>query len=135
MLVLHEGKCLLGRSKNFPQGFFSILAGFIEPGETMEEGCAREVFEEVGIEIEDCKILANQPWPYPSQLMIGMAANAKSSELNIDPEELAEAHWFTRDEVRALFSKDGLEFNGVTCFGPRHTAIAHYLLQYWLNEL
>lgn len=133
MLVINEDKCLLGRSKNFPPGFYSLLAGFIEPGETIEEGCQREIYEETNIIAEQFKILGSQPWPFPAQLMIGLHAQAKTTEIKIDPEELEDARWFSKDEARQLLSKDGLEVNGIQSFGPRRVAIAHFLLNAWLE--
>ncbi len=133
MLVLYGDKCLLARSINFPEGLYSNLAGFIEPGETLEQGCAREVLEEVGIKVENIQIIGNQPWPNPSQLMIGMIAYAQSDKIEINPTEVLDAGWFTKEEVRALLS-GGMEIKNNQCFGPRITAIAYHLLQYWLNE-
>ena len=133
MLVLYGDKCLLARSINFPEGLYSNLAGFIEPGETLEQGCAREVLEEVGIKVENIQIIGNQPWPNPSQLMIGMVAHAQSDKIEINPTEVLDAGWFTKEEVRALLS-GGMEIKGNHCYGPRVTAIAYHLLQYWLNE-
>lgn len=134
MLVLKDDRCLLGRSKFFPPGLYSILAGFMEPCETIEQACKREVFEETSIEIEKIEYIANQPWPFSSQLMIGLRAFAKNSEIKINEDELEDALWLNRDEVRQLLSKDGLEINGDKVFGPRPSAIAHALVSEWLNS-
>ena len=134
MLVTNGDNCLLGRSKNFPPGFFSLLAGFIEPGETIEEGCGREIFEETNIIANEFSIKGSQPWPFPAQLMIGLHAKAITTDIRIDPEELEDARWFSKDEARQLLSKSGLEVNGTISFGPRKVAIAFYLLQAWLDE-
>ncbi len=134
MLVVNGDKCLLGRSKNFPPGFYSLLAGFIEPGETIEEGCQREIFEETNIIANEFKILGSQPWPFPAQLMIGLHAKASTSDIKIDPDELEDARWFSKDEARQLLSKTGLEANGIQLFGPRKVAIAYFLLNAWLEK-
>ena len=133
MLVLKDDKCLFGRSKFFPPGLYSILAGFMEPCETIEQACMREVFEETAIEIEKVEYIANQPWPFASQLMIGLRAFAKNDEIKINKDELEDALWLDRDQVRQLLSKNGLEINGDKVFGPRPSAIAHALVSDWLN--
>ncbi len=119
---------LLGRQAGFPPGVYSALAGFVEPGETIEEAVAREVFEEAGIRVRDVAYLASQPWPFPSQLMIGCHATAGDGALVIDHDELEDARWFTRDEViRAL---DGGTDGGF--IAPPRFAIAHMLLVRWV---
>lgn len=133
MLVLYGEKCLLAHSVNFPEGLYSNLAGFIEPGETLEQGCAREVLEEVGLEVEKIEIIGNQPWPNPSQLMIGMIAHAKTDNIQINLSEVLAAGWFNKNEVRQLLTT-GMEIDSKPCFGPRPAAIAYHLLQYWLNR-
>ena len=99
MLVSSGDKIILGRKKDWPDDRFSILAGFVEPGETIEGAVAREVMEEVGIPITNIKYHSSQPWPYPSNLMLGFFAEALSEEIRITDDELAEARWFTRDEL------------------------------------
>jgi NAD+ diphosphatase len=131
MLAVHDDKCLLGRGPGFRAGFISALAGFIEPGETIEEGCARELMEEAGVTMTSARIIANQPWPFPSQLMIGLIAEVSSFDLNIDTDELAEAVWFSRDEARALLSDGGCVVNGKTLRAPPPMAIAHHLIKAW----
>ena len=128
MLVEHEGRLMLGRGLGWPEGRFSALAGFVEPGESIEEAVAREVFEEAGVRVRDVSYIASQPWPFPSQLMIGCHAMADSEELTIDTTEMAEVLWFTRDEVVAA-----LAGNGPFGAPPPH-AIAHHLLQWWINK-
>jgi NAD+ diphosphatase len=120
MLAVKDDQCLLGRGPVFPAGFISALAGFIEPGESIEEGCARELMEEVGVKVISTRIVANQPWPFPSQLMIGLIAQVESFDLTIDPEEIAEAIWFTREQARALLSPRGCARDGVTFRAPAH---------------
>ena len=131
MLVEHEGRVLLGRNAGFPQGTYSALAGFVEPGETIEEAVAREVLEEAGVRVRDVRYIASQPWPFPSQLMIGCHAMAASDVLAIDPNELEDARWFARAEVAEAIE------NGEASTGfkaPTSRAIAHYLLRWWLEE-
>lgn len=134
MLAVHDGHCLLGRGPAFPPTFVSALAGFIEPGETIEEGCARELKEEAGLTTVRSRIVSNQPWPFPSQLMVGLIADVSSAELTLDPDELAEAHWFSRDEARALLSADGCARDGRTLRAPPRMAIAHHIVKAWVDE-
>lgn len=97
-----DDRLLLGRAPSWPEGRMSILAGFVEPGETLEQAVAREVFEEVGIAVRQVDYVADQPWPFPSSLMIGFTARAEQTELVLDSTELAEARWVARDEVADL---------------------------------
>ena len=130
MLVEHEGRLLLGRNAGFPPGTYSALAGFVEPGETIEEAVAREVFEEVGVRVRDVRYIASQPWPFPSQLMIGCIGYADSLELAIDKTEIDDARWFARDEVaRAMAGDESAGF-----LPPMPQAIAHHLLRWWLEQ-
>ena len=130
MLVLYDDKCLLGRSPHFTEGSFSALAGFLEQGETIEEAVAREVMEEVGLEVGNVKYVVSQPWPFPSSLMIGCFAEAKGTNFIIDENELEEARWFSKDEIELGFEKkDGLDFSL-----PPSIAVAHNLLQNWLQS-
>ncbi|MDP3766536.1 MAG: NAD(+) diphosphatase, partial [Dehalococcoidia bacterium] len=100
MVVWREDRCLLGRQKAWAPGSYSALAGFMEPGETIEEAVKREVSEEVGLEVDQVSYHASQPWPYPSSLMIGCFAHATGEEIDVDSFELDGARWFSRDEVR-----------------------------------
>jgi NAD+ diphosphatase len=125
MLVIDGSRCLLGRQPKFPPGFYSSLAGFVEPGESIEEAVAREVFEESGIRVGRVRYVASQPWPFPSSLMIGCFAEAATTEIKIDSTELEDARWFTKADVRAALAGSG-PFN---C--PPPFAIAHNLLQAW----
>ena len=96
MLVVRGDRCLLGHSRRFPHArMFSTLAGFVEPGESLEEAVRREVEEETGVQVGDVRYHSSQPWPFPSSIMLGFHAEALSDELDIDPEELQEARWFT----------------------------------------
>ena len=128
MLVEHEGRLMLGRGLGWPEGRFSALAGFVEPGESIEEGVVREVLEEAGVRVRDVTYVASQPWPFPSQLMIGCHSHADSDELTIDETEMAEVEFFTREQVGAA-----LEGNGPFVAPPPH-AIAHPLLQWWMER-
>jgi NAD+ diphosphatase len=98
-------RLLLGRAPSWPEGRMSILAGFVEPGETLEQAVAREVREEVGIDVRDVAFVADQPWPFPSSLMVGFTARAVQTELVLDPTEIAEARWVSRDDVRSLIAR------------------------------
>ena len=97
-----DDRLLLGRGAHWPEGRFSVLAGFVEPGESFEAAVAREVAEEVGVTVDEARYLGNQPWPFPSSVMIGFAATTRETELTIDPVEMAEARWVTREEYRDL---------------------------------
>ena len=129
MLVEHAGRLLLGSGKGWGERRYSALAGFVEPGESIEEGVAREVLEEVGVTVrpQNVSYVASQPWPFPSQLMIGCHARADTSELTIDTTELADARWFTKDEVAASMRGEG-PFDT-----PPRQAIAHHLIDWWLT--
>lgn len=131
MLVEHDGRLLLGRQPRFPPKRFSALAGFVEPGETLEEAVAREVFEEAGVRVRDVMYVASQPWPFPSQLMLGCHATADDDALTIDKTELDEADWFTRAEIeQALRDGDHSE----TIILPPEFAIARTLIDWWVKR-
>lgn len=130
MLVEHEGNLLLGRQPRFPPKRFSALAGFVEPGESIEDAVAREVFEEAGVRVRDVEYVASQPWPFPSSLMIGCYSVASSTSLTVDTTELEEARWFTRAEV--AYAMGGHE-DGEFIAPPPH-AVAHHLLHWWLQR-
>ncbi|MBC7135080.1 NAD(+) diphosphatase [Oceanibaculum nanhaiense] len=126
MLVEHEGKALLGRSPRFAEGMYSTLAGFVEPGESLEEAVAREVEEEAGVKISNVRYHSSQPWPFPSSIMLGFYATAETTDITIDREELADARWFSRAEMR--------DFDGVNQRLPRADSIARRLIEDWLAE-
>ena len=128
MLAEHDGRLLLGRQPQYPPGRFSALAGFVEPGETIEAAVAREIKEEAGIDVEDVRYLASQPWPFPSSLMIGAHATALSESLTIDHDELDDARWFSRAEVAAALAGEA----DAAFLAPPRFAIARTLLELWL---
>ncbi|XP_054895677.1 peroxisomal NADH pyrophosphatase NUDT12 [Poeciliopsis prolifica] len=130
MLVIHPdgNQCLLGRKKVFPAGMFSCLAGFVEPGETLEEAVRRETDEESGVKVGPVQYVSCQPWPMPSNLMIGCLAAAVSTDITADENEIEEARWFPRQQViDSLFRGD----RSVFIVPPRQT-IAHQLLRHWI---
>lgn len=125
MLTLHGENCLVGRQPHFGPGMYSALAGFVEPGESLEEAVAREVWEEAGIRTGRVRYVASQPWPFPSNMMIGCFAEALSTKIRIDETELEDARWFSRAEVKAALAGNG----PFTC--PPGIAIARHLLETW----
>jgi NAD+ diphosphatase len=129
MLPHHGGRCMLGRQAIWPKGMFSALAGFMEPGEAIEEACARELYEEAGLTARKVRYHSSQPWPYPSCLMIGLLAEVEDDEGTPDQTELEEVRWFTRDEASDLLDR---RLPGV--FAPAAMAIAHQLIRAWVAE-
>lgn len=131
MLAVRDGKALLGRQAAWPAGFVSCLAGFCEPGETIEQAAAREVLEEAGIHCDpaEAEYIACQPWPFPSSLMVGLILPAQTEDIEIDPKELDEAFWMSRDDVRQMLAGTHPQF-----FAPPPTAIAHHLLKEWAQR-
>lgn len=127
MLVTHGNSVLLGRSPGWPEGMYSLLAGFIEPGETVTNAVAREVFEESGVPVTDVRMIESQPWPFPSSLMIGCAAKATSRDTTLDPNELEDALWVSREDLLAVFADSHPVIRR-----PRRGAIAQVLMQNWL---
>ena len=130
MLVTRGDRCLLGRQSRFPPGVFSCLAGFLEPGETIEDAVRRETLEEAGVRVGAVRYLASQPWPFPASLMIGCLGEGLDDDLTLDREELEDGRWFTRDEVRLMLDRrhpDGL----VT---PPPMAIAHHLVRTFVES-
>ncbi|APE28248.1 NAD(+) diphosphatase [Aurantiacibacter gangjinensis] len=131
MLVEHDGALLLARGKGWPDRIYSALAGFIEPGETVEQAVAREVLEETGIAVRDASYLASQPWPFPSQLMIGCHSLADSRNCRLDETELADARWFTREDIAGEWAK-GRDADLFLAANP--AAIAHHLVKWWMEK-
>ncbi len=124
--------CLLGNHHRPPPNVFSTLSGYAEPGESLEETVAREVFEEVGVRVRASYYQASQPWPFPSSLMLGFRARAETTGITVDPDELVEARWFTAEEVRA-FGEWGDESARHAL--PRRDSIARYLVDTWVAEV
>lgn len=129
MLITHGNSLLLGRSPGWPEKMYSLLAGFVEPGETIEAAVRREVYEETAIRVGPVGYLASQPWPFPASLMIGCEGQATSSEITIDPVEIEDALWITREElldVQARLSDRVLP--------ARRGSIAHFLITNWMAD-
>jgi NAD+ diphosphatase len=127
MLVSHGDRCLLGRQPRFPKGVYSCLAGFLEPGETSEDAVRRETLEEAGITVGAVRYQASQPWPFPASIMIGCRGEAVSDRLTIDRDELEDARWFSKDEVRLMLERR----HPKDLTTPPPMAIAHHLIRGW----
>ncbi|MBF9032715.1 NAD(+) diphosphatase [Rhodobacterales bacterium HKCCE2091] len=128
MLVTHGDDLLLGRSPAWPEGMYSLLAGFVEPGETLEAAAAREVFEETGVRLGPVSYVAGQPWPFPASLMVGMRAEALTRDITLDPVELDDALWLSKAEVL-----EAAEGRHAKLRPPRRGAIAQHLIEMWLS--
>ncbi len=125
MVVRDSNRFLLGRQASWGLGMFSALAGFMEPGETIEAAMRREVMEEAGIKVGNVSYVTSQPWPFPSSLMIGLLGEAETTDIVIDPKELETAKWFERDEVQAML--ENMHPDGLTASHPY--AIAHHIIK------
>ncbi len=123
VLVSNDQQCLLGRQSNWPEGRYSTIAGFVEPGESLEDAVRREVAEETNIEVGEVCYHSSQPWPFPSSLMLGFTAEANSGEIQLNDGELEDAQWFTRKELRSGFPKL-----------PYRLSIARRLVDDWLHR-
>ena len=124
MLVTDGDRCLLGHNKRFPERIYSTLAGFVEPGESLEEAVAREVLEETGVRVGRVQYHSSQPWPFPASIMLGFHAEAESEAITVQAAELVDARWFSRAEI-ANFEQLGLRL-------PRPDSIARRLVEHWL---
>ena len=129
MLITHGNSVLMGRSPAWPEGMYSLLAGFVEPGETLEAAVRREVFEESGVQVGRVDYLASQPWPFPASLMFGCRGEALSREITIDPVEIEDAQWVSREDMMAVFAG-----THATIKPARKGAIAHFILHNWLAD-
>jgi NAD+ diphosphatase len=123
VLALHEDRCLLGRQINWPEGRYSTIAGFVEPGESLEDAVRREVHEETNISITDTRYLGSQPWPFPNAIMLGFHADADSTFIKLNDGELADAGWFSRDDLA----------QGSVALPPPQS-IAYRLIEHWFNQ-
>jgi NAD+ diphosphatase len=130
MLAVAGEQCLLGRSHRFASGMWSCLAGFVEPGETIEEAVRRETREEAGIICGRVSYFASQPWPFPSSLMIGCHAEALSKDILVDRHELADARWFSREDAALMLAHQHPD--GFTA--PASIAIAYHIIRAWVEE-
>lgn len=119
VLVERGDEVLLGRSPHFPPGMFSTLAGFVEPGESLEQAIAREIEEEVGVQVDNIRYFGSQPWPFPNSLMIGFRADYAGGDVTVDPDELEAADWFHIDDLPTL---------------PSAISIARALIDAWIGE-
>ncbi|GAB2178138.1 NAD(+) diphosphatase [Dongia sp. agr-C8] len=126
MRITHGDKILMARQAVWPQGMHSVLAGFVEPGESLEDAVAREVYEEVGLRLTRIKYFSSQPWPFPSSLMLGFSAEATSDQFRVDQDELESARWMTRQEL--LDSPEDETFKL-----PRKDSISRRLIEDWLR--
>lgn len=133
MRVTDGDSVLLHRQHPWPKGQWSVLAGFVEPGETLEEAVAREVHEETGITVDDVRYQASQPWPYPGSIMLAFSATAVGGILRPDPQELEDARWFTRAQILAEFD-DSHRTGGNGLFLPMPGSISRQLMEEWLER-
>ncbi|MGC5014774.1 NAD(+) diphosphatase [Streptosporangium sp. DT93] len=129
IMLIHDDqdRCLLARGPQWPEGRLSVLAGFVEPGESLEHAVAREVAEEVGVRVVDARYMGSQPWPFPRSLMIGFFARATTTEFVLEAEEIAEAHWFSRAELLAALESGEVRL-------PSSLSIARRLIEAWYGE-
>jgi NAD+ diphosphatase len=127
MLAIRDDHCLLGRQPRFRPGMYSCLAGYVEPGETIEDAVRRETLEEAGITIRRVRYHASQPWPFPASLMIGCYGEAVTSDIHRDPAEIEDCRWFSRAEARAILAGD----HGAGITAPPEMAIAYHLIRAW----
>ena len=125
--VIHEGRCLFGRQPTWPTNRYSVIAGFVEPGESLEQAVLREVFEETNIDLSEVNYHSSQPWPFPGSLMLGFSATAKNSEIHLNDGELEDAHWRSVEEVIYGFERG-------TFLLPPRLSIAYRLIEDWFNE-
>ncbi|UWR22829.1 NAD(+) diphosphatase [Sulfitobacter sp. S190] len=129
MLITHGNSVLVGRSPGWPDGMYSLLAGFVEPGETLEAAVRREVMEEAGVQVGEVGYLASQPWPFPASLMMGCWGRATSRDITIDPAEIEDARWISREEMMEISAGDH-----ATILPARKGAIAQFLIENWLAD-
>ena len=124
MAVTDGDRCLLGRQAQWPEGRYSTLAGFVDPGESLEEAVRREVAEEVGVQVAEVTYFGNQPWPFPASLMVGFFARAVTTDISVDQDEISDARWFTREQMKA-------EAEAGTLILPAGISISRSLVEAW----
>lgn len=129
MLILSGNDVLMGRSPHWPEGMYSLLAGFVEPGEGLEGAVRREVLEEAGVRVGPVTYLASQPWPFPSSLMVGCRGEAASREITVDPVELDDARWVSREDMLDIFAGRDAAMKPA-----RKGSIANFLITAWLAD-
>ncbi len=129
MLPTFGDVCFLGRQRAWPRGMHSALAGFIEPGEAIEEAVARETLEEAGLKVREVRMHSTQPWPFPHSLMIGVLCEVEDDRETVDTTELESGRWFTREEAKLLIAAKHPD-----AWAPPPFAIAHQLLKTWSQE-
>lgn len=129
MLITHGNDVLIGRSPGWPDRMYSLLAGFVEPGETIEAAVRREVAEEAGVTVGPVRYLTSQPWPFPASLMIGCQGVATSRDITIDPSEIEAAQWVSREDMAQVFTGTHPDIAPA-----RKGAVAHFLLSHWLSD-
>ena len=137
MLITHQptsgpAQCLLGRQAIWPEGNYSTLAGFVEPGESLEEAVAREVHEEAGIRVKNITYQASQPWPFPASIMLGFWGEATTTDIQVDEHEIEAASWFDAPDLRTFgeWGDDDTKFHL-----PRKDSIARFLIETWLTKI
>jgi NAD+ diphosphatase len=130
VLITDKTNCLLARGAAFPEGLYSTISGFVEPGETVSGAVRRETLEETGIELDEVAFVTSQAWPHPHSIMLGCLAKARTTQITLDPNEIEAARWFPRDEVRRM--QDNTHAEGLTA--PGREAIASTLLCHWLES-
>jgi NAD+ diphosphatase len=127
VLVESGDRCLLGRKPSWPKGLYSTIAGFVEPGESIEQAVIREVSEETGVRVGEIDYQSSQPWPFPSSLMLGFRATAADPTISVDQNELQDAQWFTRGEIRSGLLEGRMRL-------PTHISVSHRLIEGWFDE-
>lgn len=126
VLIRYGDKCLLGRQQSWVQGMYSVLAGFVEPGESIEGAVAREIFEEVGVRVKNIRYHSSQPWPFPCSLMLGFTADAEDGRITLDESELEDARWFGRRELREAVENRAVKV-------PPPVSISYRLIEQWFD--
>jgi len=127
VLVESGARCLLGRKPFWPEGLYSTIAGFVEPGECIEQAVIREVSEETGVRVGEIHYQSSQPWPFPSSLMLGFRASAADSTISVDQNELQDAQWFTREQIRSGLLEGRMQL-------PTNISVSHRLIEGWYDE-